>query len=161
MIRSISFVLALIAAGPASALSCAQASVAGTYGYAADSPADYVVAVGSLNATGLSNPPQGAVALGGDINQMVGYTQPAHFNGMAFTGEAFTSPLNTPIIADVTCTVAWCGSYSNEAYGLFFFRRDANGTHVLEIHACPGNVFPNPTPAQLQQVTSCYANNNC
>lgn len=161
MIRTISFAVTLIAAGPATALSCLQPTVASTYGAAADSPANYVVAVGSLSATGPSNPPQGAVAQGGDINQMVGYTQPAQFNGMAFTGEAFTSPLNTPVVADVTCSIAWCGSYGNQANALFFFRRDANGTHVLEINACPGNVFPNPTPAQLQQVTSCYQNNNC
>ncbi|MBL4629138.1 MAG: hypothetical protein JKY00_14100 [Roseicyclus sp.] len=152
---------ALVAAGPASALSCLAPSVASTYGYAADSPANYVVAVGSLQATGPSNPPQGAVAQGGDINMMAGYTQVAQFSGMAFTGEAFTSPLTTRIVADVTCVAAWCGSYADEANALFFFRRDGDGTHVLEINACPGNVFSNPTPAQLQQVTQCYNSGDC
>lgn len=161
MIRHTAFALALIAAGPASALSCLAPSVEQTYGFAADSPENYVVAVGSLYATGPSNPPQGAVAQGGDINQMVGYTQPARFDGMVFTSSGFTSPFNQQILADVACIAAWCGAYSDQANALFFFRQNADGSYVLEINACPGNVFPNPTQAQLQQVSQCYHGGNC
>lgn len=161
MIRSLAFALSLVAAGPAVALSCFAPSVQSTYGFAADSPANYVIAVGGMNATGPSNPPQGAVAQGGDINQMVGYTQQARFDGMIFTSSGFTQPWNQQILADVRCVSAWCGQYNDVADGLFFFRQNGDGSYVLEIDACPGNVFHNPTQRQLNQVQQCFNSGNC
>lgn len=159
--RAAALTLCVVAAGPAMALSCLAPSVAGTYRFAADSPENYVIAVGGINATGPSNPPEGAVALGGDINNMQGYTLPARFDGMIFTGSGFTQPWNQQIAVEVTCTIAWCGSYSDQADALFFFRQEANGAYTLEENACPGNVFPNPTGAQLRQVSQCYQGGNC
>lgn len=160
-LRAVAFTLSLVAAGPAVALSCVAPSVAGSYGFADDSPENYVIAVGALTAVGPSVPPQGAVAQGGDINQMAGFTQQAHFSGMTFTGSGFNAPLDAQISADVTCVSAWCGSYVDQANALFFFRQDTNGTYVLSLHACPGNVFPNPTQAQLSQVSQCYNSGTC
>ncbi|MBF9044580.1 hypothetical protein HKCCE4037_14645 [Rhodobacterales bacterium HKCCE4037] len=159
MIRSLSLCLALLAAGPASALSCLAPSVAGAYQNAADSPADYVIGVGGLSLTGPSNPPEGAVAQGGDINQMVGYTQPAQFDGELFTGQAFDSARVLPVTVNVTCVSAWCGAANAVDYGLFFFRVE-NGNYILDENACPGNTFPDAHPGYLLEVIDCH-NGSC
>lgn len=161
MIRAIAFGFSMLAAGPAAALSCLQPTVEGAYRVAQDSPADYVIGIGSLTAAGPSNPPEGAVAVGGDINAMQGFTQPAVFNGSLFTGTGFNTPGNFAVTAEVTCVAAWCGSYSNASNALFFFRREASGAHILELGACPGFVFDSPTQAQRQAVIACYQNGGC
>jgi hypothetical protein len=156
MIRSFAFVVALVAAGPATALSCAQPTVANTYTYAAQSPADYVIGVGSLSLTGPSNPPEGAVAQGGDINDMVGYTQPAQFAGELFTGQGFDNSTVLSVTVNVSCIAAWCGSAQSVADGLHFFRV-VNGAYILDEGACPGNVFHDAHPGMLEEVVQCYA----
>lgn len=155
MTRYIALVLSLAAAGPASALSCLAPTVAGTYTNAAESPADYVIGAGSLALTGPSNPPQGTVAQGGDPNQMVGYTQPAQFDGGLFTGEDFDNQQVVDVTVDVTCVAAWCGAAAPVDYGLFFFRV-VNGAYILDAGACPGTVFPDTHPGMLQEVIDCY-----
>ncbi|ABD53300.1 hypothetical protein [Jannaschia sp. CCS1] len=160
MIRCAAFALSVFAAGPAVALSCAVPSVADSYGGAAASATDYVIGVGALALTGQTNPPEGAVAQGGDINQMVGYTQPAQFTGGLFTGNGFGPSQHVNIEVNVTCIVAWCGQAAEVDNALFFFRA-TNAGYVLDEGACPGNVFYDPTPAQLQQVQQCYDSGTC
>ncbi|OAN78993.1 hypothetical protein A8B78_01125 [Jannaschia sp. EhC01] len=155
MIRPLAFLFAIIAAGPAAALSCAVPTVAGAYTAAAQSPAAYVIAVGSLRLTGPSNPPQGAVAQGGDINRMVGYTQPARFEGEFFTGSDFDASRDVPMTVDVTCVAAWCGAARDVSDALFFFRV-VNGGYVLTENACPGFVFDQAHPGMLEEVINCH-----
>ncbi|WP_341863348.1 hypothetical protein [Gymnodinialimonas sp. 57CJ19] len=159
MIRQLAFGAALVAATlnavPASALSCVNPSVASTYQRAAESPIDYVIGVGQLTLTGQSTPPEGAVAQGGDINQMVGYTQPARFVGEFFTGSGFDSSRDVPVTVDVTCAAAWCGQASDVAYGLIFFSVE-DGTYTLTENACPWDVFHDAHPGMLAEVMSCH-----
>lgn len=155
MLRYLAFAAALIAAGPVSALSCLAPSVAGAYTQAAESPVDYVIGVGSLSLTGPSDPPEGAVARGGDINDMVGYSQPARFVGEFFTGDGFDSSQDIPVTVEVTCTVAWCGSAADVEYGLFFFQSEPRRIVLLE-NACPGFAFPDAHPGMLAEVISCH-----
>lgn len=158
-VRSAAFVACLVAAGPASALSCAVPSVEQAYRNADADPADYVIAVGSLALSGPSNPPQGAVALGGDINNMQGYTQPARFSGEFFTGVEFDSSRQVAVEVNVTCTIAWCGSARSVSDALFFFRV-VGGSYVLDEDACPGTVFDQAHPGMLYQVSVCH-NEGC
>ncbi|QXT39842.1 hypothetical protein [Gymnodinialimonas ceratoperidinii] len=155
MIRQLAFTLALAAAGPASALSCLAPSVEGTYRQAAESAEDFVIGVGSLSLAGPSDPPEGAVAQGGDINAMVGYTQPATFEGTFFTGSDFSNSRTVPVTVDVTCVAAWCGAASDVEYGLFFFRLD-DGAYTLTENACPGFSFSDAHPGMLEEVISCH-----
>lgn len=156
MIRPFACVAAMLAAGPASALSCIPATVSGAYSHAAESPEDYVIGVGSLLLTGPSNPPEGAVAQGGDINQMVGYTQPAQFDGGLFTGGGFDNERILPVTIDVTCVAAWCGGAGQVDYGMFFLRV-VNGAYILDAPACGGSVFHDAHPGMLDEVVLCHA----
>jgi hypothetical protein len=155
VIRHFAFAVALVAAAPASALSCLAPSVEGTYRQAADSAEDYVIGVGSLSLVGPSSPPEGAVAQGGDINAMVGYTQPATFEGEFFTGREFSGFREVPVTVDVTCVAAWCGAASEIEHGLFFFRLD-EGAYTLTENACPGFSFSDAHPGMLEEVISCH-----
>ncbi len=156
MIRYFAFAIAIAAAGPASALSCLQPTVAGTYTNAAESPADYVIGAGSLVLTGPSDPPGGAAPLAGAPQVMVGFTQPAQFAGGLFNGSNFNNQSTVPVTVDVTCTASWCGGASNVDYGLFFFRV-VNGAYVLDSGACPGNVFHDTHPGMLEEVIRCHS----
>lgn len=160
-IRNASFVFALIAAGPASALSCAAPSIMDTYAFADQSAEPYVMGVGSFDVVGQSMPPEGAVALDGDINNMQGYTQPGQFIGMRFTSWGFNQPWTEDVLVEVSCMVAWCGQAERVENGLFFFRQNADGTYALEMEPCPGNVFHNPTGNDLRQVRDCYNSGDC
>ncbi|MEX3017117.1 hypothetical protein [Gymnodinialimonas hymeniacidonis] len=155
MIRLFALLLSVFAAGPAMALSCLQPTVAGAYTNAADSPADYVIGAGSLTLTGPSNPPHGLTMQGDDPNQMVGYTQPARFDGGLFTGADFNNQQTLSVTVDVTCIAAWCGAASPVDYGLLFFRV-VNGTYILDEGACPANVFHDVHPGMLQEVIDCH-----
>ncbi len=153
--------LVLFAAGPASALSCIFPTVEQVYGSAAGSLDSYVIAAGSLDVTGQSRPPEGAVALNGDTNNMQGYTQPARFDGMRFTSSGFNEPWSQDLLVEVSCVAAWCGQAERVEDGLFFIRQNADGTYALEVGACPANVFANPTQADLRQVQVCHSVGNC
>lgn len=155
MIRQFAFVAAVVAAGPASALSCAYPTVESAYLQAAESPVDYVIGVGQLTLTGQSTPPEGATALNGDINQMVGYTQPAFFYGEFFTGSGFDASRQVPVTVDVTCIAAWCGAAQEVDYGMFFLRVE-NGNYVLQENACVGLRFSDAHPGMLEEVLSCH-----
>lgn len=158
MIRRCSFLLALIAATPASALSCLQPSIETTFRFAADSPTNYSIAVGSLRATGASIPSEGAVARGGDINDMQGYVQPAQFEGQFFTGTDFSLDRSTPVTVEVTCLSAWCGSFSDVESGMFFFQLMPDGSYVLEAGPCGGTAFLDPNEHMLFVVQDCFDN---
>ncbi len=148
--------LAALSATPALALSCAYPTVAGAYLNAADSPADYVIGVGRLSFTGPSDPPHGPTMQGGDPNQMIGFTQPAQFDGELFTGTDFDSSRVLPVTIAVGCISAWCGSAAPVDYGLFFFRV-AGGTYILDEGACPANTFPDAHPGMLLEVVDCHS----
>jgi len=156
MIRPLLFTLCLLAAGPVTALSCVAPTIESTYRFAADSPANYSIAVGSLRAAGASIPPDGAVARGGDINDMQGYVQPARFEGQFFSGTDFSLDSATPVTVQVSCLSAWCGGFSDVESGLFFFERLDDGSYVLEAGPCGGTVFLDPNEAMLSQVQACY-----
>jgi hypothetical protein len=158
MIRRCSILLALIAATPASALSCLQPSIENTYRFADESPTNYSIAVGSLRAVGASIPPEGAVAAGGDINDMRGYVQPAQFEGQFFTGTDFSLDRSVPVTVEVTCLSAWCGSFSDIESGLFFLEVADDGSYVLEAGPCGGNVFLDPNEHTLFVVQECFSN---
>ncbi|MEJ6393399.1 hypothetical protein V8J82_09045 [Gymnodinialimonas sp. 2305UL16-5] len=160
MIRMMAFTFALLAAGPASALSCLRPSVTNTYAAAAESPEDYVIGTGSLALLGPSDPPEGAVAQDGDRNQMAGYTQPASFNGQLFTGNAFDRDWIVNVTIHVNCVSAWCGSANEIDSGLFFFRQ-VDGAYVLDEGPCPRDVFIDPTPQMLEEVVACYNSGTC
>lgn len=160
MIRLLATALAVIATGPASALSCAAPSVVQAYRYADESPVNYAIAVGSLTASGPSNPPGGAVPINGDLNEMAGYVQPAFFVGNFFDGSGFNLARQVNVTVEVSCLGPWCGGFEDVGYGLIFLRRNDDGSYVLEAGPCPGEVFANPTQTQIQQVITCY-NSGC
>lgn len=160
MIRAMSFVVCLLAAAPVSALSCLEPSVERSYRSAAESPWDFVIAVGALRVDGPSVPPEGAVAFEGDINRMQGYMQPAAFAGEFFTGQGFDAERAVPIAVEVSCIAAWCGSFETVESGLFFLRADADGSYALEVGPCGGSVFADPNEHTLFLIVECH-NGRC
>jgi hypothetical protein len=152
-VRNACFLASLVAAGPASALSCFAPTVAGSFGYADGRTAEFRVAVGSLEPEHYGTGPTGA-----DPNDRQSYTVPAQFTGRFFNGAGFGGPQRqADITIEVICDGPWCGAPVSSDDGLFFFRSDANGALALEAYPCPIFVFHYPTAAQRAQVTLCSA----
>lgn len=156
--RGLSLALCLLAAGPASALSCVAPDVGGTYFAASDSPDDYVIALGYMSQTGLPEP-QGSEGTGSEETRT--YTVAAQFIGHVFSGAAFDLPRDFPVTVEVTCVGPWCGGHGNVENGLFFLRRDGGARHVLQSSPCRFWYFPDPTAADIRQVVACHRDGGC
>lgn len=143
--QNLCMVVALVAAGPASALSCLQPTIPVSYGAANDRTATFRIAVGELT-------PEHLGTRGGGAQQV-----PATFTGRFFNGAGFGGASEqSAVTIEVNCTASWCGSVQAVSDGLFFFRQDAGGL-VLEANACPLFVYPDVTGAMRRQVIACHA----
>ena len=149
MFRSLAFVLALVAAGPASALTCMRMDVGQSFENADMRPETFVVVLGSLTRTG-ENVPDGPET--GDPNNRVGYAFEARFTGHVASSAGFVDPLSVPVKVVVECVIAWCGADSLSEHGLYFLRRDSETQYVLEAGACPLYFHDVPTEHQLMGV---------
>ena len=143
------FCLALLAAGPAAALSCVQPDVATSFALADQSPDYFVLAVGRLSRSG---PDQVEGEPGPNPGERASYSFAARFEGHLAGPRAFDVPGSFDVTVEVECFSVWCGSPSLGENGLYFFRRDGADEHTLLAGLCGGFHFDSPTRAQLRQV---------
>jgi hypothetical protein len=148
VLKGIAFALALLAAGPAAALSCLRPDVARSFEMTEDREEAFVVALGALERTG-PNVPDGPAS--DNPNTRVGYSFPARFDGRLANSDGFLVERSFDVTVEVRCISAWCGGDSLSAYGLYFLRRDDTG-YALEAGPCGGYFFDNPVEHQLMEV---------
>jgi hypothetical protein len=149
MLKPIAFALALIAAGPAAALSCLRPDIGASFQTADDRPEAFVVALGALTRVG-ANVPDGPDT--GDPNNRVGYSFAARFDGHFASSQGFDAPQGVDVTVEVECIIAWCGSDSLSDHALYFLRRDGTDRYALEAGPCQTFVFDNPVEHQLMEV---------
>ena len=147
--RRAAVAIAILAAGPATALTCLAPTVADSFQRADDRPEEFLVALGSLRRIG-PDIPDGPDS--GDPNMAVGYSFAAHFDGRVANSDAFVVDRQFDVTVEVRCVSAWCGGDSLGDYGLYFFRRDGAGAYALEAGPCGGFFFDNPVEHQLMEV---------
>ncbi|WP_224816820.1 hypothetical protein [Hasllibacter sp. MH4015] len=155
MIRTLTYAIMVIAAGPAFALSCVRPSVEQSYRNADASPHDHSIAVGQLHLLAAPGPVTEGRPRGQGFQVPTGYTVPARFDGEFFDGNGFTLSRDVSVTVNVTCVSMWCGAAQDVDYGLFFFRIQ-NGNYVLDANACPGTVFDDAHPGMLSAVARCH-----
>jgi hypothetical protein len=156
---------------PALALSCLPHDAARVYARAAGSEDTYIVVHGTLTfdesrlpKTDWHNqhktPP----------NTLI----PARLEGKALTPEGFVAPFNRPITFNVQCLGPWCASAESDTDYLAFLRRTdgqpGNGTsghsdfadrYQLDVNACGGMGFANPSGHTLETVVACFRGGPC
>ncbi|PWK61680.1 hypothetical protein [Roseicyclus mahoneyensis] len=149
--RALFLCFALLAAGPAAALSCMRPEIATSFAMAAESPDDFVLAVGRLVRSG---PDRTEGVPGPNPGERGSYSFAARFEGNLASPRGFDIPRSFDVTVEVECFSVWCGSPSLGENGLYFFRRDGADDHALIAGLCGGFHFGNPTPAQLRQILS-------
>ncbi|WP_246175770.1 hypothetical protein [Roseovarius bejariae] len=156
---------------PAHALSCLPHDVARTYEQAAQSDDTYIVVHGTLTfdesrlpKTDWQNqqktPP----------NTLI----PARLEGQALTRKGFVAPFTRPITFNVQCLGPWCASAESGTPYLAFLRRtdgqsgagtsgssDTGNSYQLDINACGGMGFAEPSEQALETVVQCFRGGPC
>ncbi|WP_375261727.1 hypothetical protein [Palleronia sp.] len=146
--------LSLVAAQPALALSCLAPSVARSTVEAVSAEETFRIAVGSFFYDEVELPADGTSI------EPTETSIPAVFDGHALTREGFTTEVSSEVVLQVECIGPSCGSVPADTEALAFFR-EVGGELVLDVNACPGWVFPEPTEAQLETVRNCVVDQDC
>ncbi|EPX79767.1 hypothetical protein [Salipiger mucosus] len=141
--------LTLAVAQPALALSCMRPDLVRDFEEAAADPAEWIVVSGALRFDPADLPP----APGETVTETGGGEIAARMEGMALSGEGFTIPFDREITLRLTCAGPWCGSVRPGAH-LAFLKHEPPG-YTMIVGACPGRVWPDPTPAMEAQLTAC------
>jgi len=85
---------------------------------------------------------------------------PATIKGHLLTPAGYVSKFERDIVLQVDCLGPWCPNpKSGEPY-LAFLKKTAQAL-TLELDACGGNGFANPTAAQLDQGLACMRGEVC
>jgi len=139
----------VLASGPVQALTCLRPEIGTSFTAAHERPETFHIALGRLIRTG-DNIPDGPDT--GDVNNRVGYSFAARFEGRLAGRDGFEIDLSTPVTVEVACVSAWCGDDSLSEHGLYVLRVDADGRYALEAGVCPMFFFDNPTEHQLMSL---------
>ena len=150
MLKHLAFAVALLAAGPAAALSCMRPEIANSFEWADTRPESFVVALGRLVRSGADVPGE-APAQMGQLDR-VPYSFPARFEGRLAGSNGFVTERSFDVTVEVDCFSVWCGGESLSEYGLYFFRRDGSDSYALEADPCGGFFYDNPVEHQLMEV---------
>lgn len=157
MIRSLAFVLALLCAGPVSALSCIRPDVAYSYQSAAESEDIYVVLLGDFSF----RPSRQPAMKGDDPNAAEPAPPvPARFSGRYLTASGFGGSFNGTVTIEPVCFGPWCGGFPNQGEGLAFVRKSGD-TFTLIMDPCGGNYFPTPSRSDVARVEACHRGDAC
>ena len=154
--RIIVFILAMFAPVPALALSCVRPSVERTYSQAQKSSDTYVVVHGRLLFNDRKLPRSGSSSQNPPKLTKI----PATLKGRSLTKAGFATPFDRNITLNVACFGPWCGSAGSGMDVLAFIKKGKGG-YTLAIDACGGEMFANPTGANLKQVASCFKRGRC
>ncbi|MZR15321.1 hypothetical protein GQE99_20065 [Maritimibacter sp. DP07] len=144
---TLALVAALVAPGPAAALSCIRTTPTDAFQRADESPDRYVVVHGRLDFD-QSRAPEGYDEDASDV------TLPARLSGQALNRDGFTTPFDVSLDLTLQCAGPWCGTIARDVDQLLFVKVLDRG-YALEIGACPGNAFANPSQGDLDAMVEC------
>jgi len=152
MMRCLLLVLSLFLASPAFALSCMRPSVEAAFMRVHEAAEIYVPVLGQFTGfeprkDSKSPTPEDRV-----------FT--AHFSGSTFTSRGKGRALDIKVAVTETCLASWCPHLPANTEMLTFLRRDGDG-YAIEINACGGNAFSDPTPDQIKSMRACLSKMTC
>lgn len=144
-----------LAAGQAVALSCIQPDPVRDFQQASDAEETYVVLYGTFEFD-QSKMPQGV--------EMGDPRTPAPvasiFSGNVLTLDGFVPAPDIAVTLVPTCAGPWCGAMQTGPETLAFVVQGEEG-FTLDIGPCGGGIYPEPSRAVLDQMTSCLRGEAC
>ncbi len=142
--------LSLAVAGPASGLSCLKPDIVAAFSDAAAADEVYVIVSGRFS----DGPgPRDGGTTGGEPR-----SYEAFFSGWTIFANGPEERINEPVRVFETCTAEWCAELPMDTEVLTFLQRDPDGGKpTLVLNACQGNLFPEPTEAMMEAITTCFA----
>ena len=156
MIRSTLAVLAILAAGQASALSCLRPDVAQSFTDAANADESYIVVLGRFDV-----PPGALPAPDLTDAEPEPVNVQAMFRGRQLQADGtFAGALSVPVTLAQQCAGPWCGQMAQDQRLLAFLVQSDEGL-VLEVGPCPKWAFANPTEEMLDTVAACVTGGDC
>ena len=138
-----------LTATQAQALSCMRPDIGSSFAAAQERPEVFHIGLGQLRRIG-PNVPDGPET--GDVNDRVGYSFAAEFEGYFAGPEAFDVGRTVEVTVKVACVSAWCGADSLSEHGLYFLQSEGDGSYSFEAGVCPMFFFDDPVEHQLMAV---------
>ena len=135
--------IAILAAGPASALSCMKPDIVQSYEYAEEQEEIYFLFKGSISLVEDQSMPtdRGEMGPGEPAATLL---EPVYgsFKGEIFSEGVFV-PYEATMEVRLKCVASWCGGYPDEEEALYFVSAaESNLWFTLEMPACGGTRFP-------------------
>jgi hypothetical protein len=146
---------ALLAAGPAMALSCLRPDPAATFQSASASTDVYVVLRGSFAFDAGLMP-----AFDGNPVDTEPAPVAALFSGNALGPDGFTLPYETELLLQPSCAGPWCGGLVPTGDAIAFARDNGEGVYVIDLGPCGGSVFE-PTDDTVATIVQCMTGGAC
>jgi hypothetical protein len=134
----------VVAAMPASALSCLEPTLERSFAEAASSERSYAILYGSIDVDEASLP--------AEDSKPAPYSVTATFSGQEIQAEGLSENFVHEMVIDVTCSGEWCGGAHDSQDAIFFGRLGENGQLTLESHACSNGVFSEASKEDLDKV---------
>lgn len=164
------FIAAALFAPSASALSCLRPDLARTMESVKKSDDNYYILVGTIASTPLPRTKNRAVTSGKTgalnaparpLNGIGAHTLPGVFKGVILASDPLkdTQAADLPIEIVVNCAGPWCGSApASDREVIAFVKERADGPLLLEVSACPDNVFYiKPDDGKVEKIRGCFS----
>jgi len=151
--RGLALIL-LVLAGQAQALSCMRPDVADSFNRANDIAEPVYILRGVLTFD--------AALMPKDVVNEVRNPDPvpATFEGLGLTHDGFTTRFAGDLVLQPRCAGPWCGS-TVPGQEVIVFATDLGDQLVVEIGACGGTVFQDPTPEMDAVLAACLRGEPC
>ncbi|RYH04072.1 hypothetical protein EU805_01485 [Salipiger sp. IMCC34102] len=146
--RTLLIAAALLAAGPATALSCLRPDPLASFDMAAQSELPYLVLSGRITPIGA--PPA--------EDQAGAYAARLTGEGLAY--EGLTVPFDETVTLDLQCNGPWCGVPPGDDPVLVFARVDGERP-LIELDPCSTWVFPAPDRQTEEALAQCLTDGAC
>ena len=146
--------LAIVAGGPALALSCMPADPARTFQRAEADTAVYSVLLGTLDFAPRDRP-RGAFA-----PKAYEGTRSARFSGRALARGGFAPTSDRDVRLAFSCAGDWCGTLDPGTRLLAFARHGTRGLKIT-IGPCDSWVFVDPDQTVIETIETCMAGGPC
>lgn len=142
--------IALVAAGPAQALSCMRPDAARAFQEYAAADETYSVLMGTFDFT--APPPQEF------SNDAVGQSVTARFTGQGLAADGFGRVAPMDVTLETLCFGPWCGGFPRSGENVLAFVEHTPDGYVARLGPCGGTLFDVQTASV---VASCMRGNTC
>ncbi len=144
--------LALLATGPAHALSCLPPDAVRLFEQAREAEEDYVIVKGRLMFLETpSTPPRGS--------KLPALTK-ARIDGHGLNNAGFTSPFSRRVTVSASCFAHWCGSLDDVSEPSIFAIQVTSTELTLDIGPCGGDRVT-WSPSGEERLLRCYQSGDC